>query len=89
MGDAVIFEKYTNQRIQKGQIIIFDYKDIKTVHRVVDVKKVNGEYRYITQGDSNKNPDDYYIDSSSILGLVKIRIKYIGRPTLWIRSLFE
>ena len=88
-GDAVIFEKYKNQEIKKGQVIIFNYNDIQTIHRVVDIKKINGEYRYYTKGDANKRNDDDYRVEEDIYALVNLRVKYIGYPTLWIRELFS
>ena len=88
-GDAVIFEKYNDQEIQKGQVIIFDYDGIQTVHRVDEIKIVNDEYRYYTKGDANEKRDESYITKDKIDGLVKFKIKYIGYPTLWIRSIFS
>ncbi len=88
-GDAVIFEKYNGQEIQKGQVRIFDYDGIQTVHRVEEIKIVNDEYRYYTKGDANEKRDESYITKDKIDGLVKLRIKYIGYPTLWIRSIFS
>lgn len=88
-GDAVIFEKYNGQEIQKGQVIIFDYDGIQTVHRVEEIKIVNDEYRYYTKGDANEKRDESYITKDKIDGLVKLRIKYIGYPTLWIRSILS
>ena len=88
-GDAVIFEKYKNQEIKKGQVIIFNYNDIQTIHRVVDIKKINGEYRYYTKGDANRRNDDDYRVEEDIYALVNLRVKYIGYPTLWIRELFS
>lgn len=87
-GDAVIFEKNNNQTIKKGQVIIFDYNGIRTIHRVNEIKRVNGKNRYFTKGDANKDIDIGYITDDKIYGLVKLRIKYIGNPTLWIRKLF-
>ena len=88
-GDAVIFEKYDNQEIQVGQVIIFDYNNIQTIHRVVDIQKVNGEYRYYTQGDANSRKDDDYRIAEDIYALVDLRVKYLGYPTLWVRELFS
>lgn len=88
-GDAVIYEKYNNQEIRKGQVIIFDYGNIKTIHRVVSIRNVNNVVRYYTKGDANGREDDSYRLSSDIEGLVKLKIKYIGLPSLWIRSFFE
>ena len=88
-GDAVIYEKYEGQTLKKGQIIIFNYNNIKTVHRIEDVKKNNGSIYYITKGYANKNNDFGYRTKDDIEGVVNIKIKYIGKPTLWFRSLFE
>ena len=70
-------------------IIIFDYNNIKVVHRVIKIINVNGVNRYYTKGDANKEQDDGYITEKDINGLVKVKIKYIGYPTLRIRKLFE
>lgn len=88
-GDAIIFKKYDGQKIYEGQVIIFDYDGIQTVHRVDKITVVNDEIRYYTKGDANKKRDDNYITKDKIYGLVKFRIKYIGHPTLWIRELFS
>lgn len=88
-GDAVIFEKYENQEIEVGQVIIFNYNDIQTIHRVIDIQKVNGEYRYYTKGDANGRKDDDYRTVDDIHALVKLRVEYIGYPTLWVRNIFS
>lgn len=88
-GDAVIFEKYEHQDIVKGMVIIFDYNNIQTIHRVIDIKEVNGEYRYYTKGDANKDRDKGYTTQDKISGLVKLKIKYIGYPTIWTKQLFS
>lgn len=90
VGDAIIFEQYDkNSRIQKGQVIVFYYSNMSTIHRVVEIKNINGEVRYFTKGDANKSYDDGYRTSSDINGLVRLKIKYIGWPTLWLRQLFK
>ena len=88
-GDAVIFEKYEGQEIEVGQVIIFNYNNIQTIHRVIDIQKVNGEYRYYTKGDANNRNDDNYRTKDDIYALVDLRVKYIGYPTLWVRDMFS
>ena len=88
-GDAVIFEKYNNQTIKEGQVIIFDYNGIQTVHRVIDITQVNGENRYVTKGDANEKADERYTTDKKIYGVVKLKVKYIGYPTIFVRSLFS
>ena len=38
MGDAVIYERYDGGYISKGQVIIFDYNGIQTIHRITEIK---------------------------------------------------
>ena len=88
VGDAIIYERYEEQDLKIGQVIVFDYNGIQTIHRVVDITNVNGVNRYYTKGDANKKLDDGFITDKNIKGLIKLKIKYIGYPTLWVRDLF-
>ena len=89
-GDAVFYEQYDgHEEIEIGQVIIFDQDERKIVHRVVDIKKVNGETRYTTKGDANQEHDDGYITNEDIFGISKFRIAYIGYPSIWIRDIFS
>ena len=88
-GDAIVFEQYDNQeKIEEGQVIIFNKDNLQIVHRIVDVKKVNGELRYTTKGDANQQNDDGYITNNEINGICKFRIPYIGYQYIWLRDIF-
>ena len=89
IGDTIIYEKYNNQKIKKEDIIVFDSNGIKTVHRVIKIENINNETRYITKGDSNISEDIGYITKENIIGIKKLKIKYIGYPTIWIREIFK
>jgi signal peptidase I len=88
-GDAILYKSYKDEEIKNGEIIVFDYDDIKLVHRVVDIVNVNGELRYYTKGDVNKDNDPGYRTKENIIGIEKLKIKYIGIPTLWLHELFN
>lgn len=88
MGDAVVYESYKKQPIKIGQIIIFEHDGLQLVHRVIDIKDINGEVRYYTQGDANEKPDGWYTTREQIVGLSKARVVGIGWPTLWLKDLF-
>lgn len=88
-GDAVLYTNYHNEEITKGDIIIFNKNNTKTVHRVVEIKKINQKYRYYTKGDANSKEDDTYITDEDIIGIVNFKIKYIGYPTIWLRDIFN
>ena len=56
-------------------------------HRIISVDREN--QLVYTKGDANKKADDGYRTKNDISGVVNLRIKYLGYPTLWIRSLFN
>lgn len=89
MGDATIYERYDNQKLEVGDIIVFEKDKLTIIHRIVDIKKVNGINRYYTKGDANPKMDNDYITKKEIKGISKVRIKYIGYPTIWVRELFN
>ena len=88
-GDAVIFEAYEKQKIHEGNVIIFEDGDRRVVHRVVDVKLVNGNYHYYTKGDANEEIDKGYVTPGKVVGIVHFKIRYIGWPTIWLRDIFS
>lgn len=88
-GDAAIYERYDDQIIAVGQVIAFEKDSSVVVHRVIDIKNVDGTNRYYTQGDVNEEPDSGYVTESQVVGLVNLKVPYIGYPTIWLRSLFS
>ena len=59
------------------------------IHRVEKIENVDGVIRYYTKGDANESMDSGYITDAHIVGVINLKIKYIGYPTLWVRSLFK
>lgn len=88
-GDAIVYESYDGDKIYEGDVLIFERSGSSVVHRVVDIKNVNGEYRYFTKGDANQHNDSGYVVEKDIIGVTKFRIIYIGYPTLWLRDIFS
>ena len=87
-GDVAVFERYEDQVIEEGQVIVFRQNNRMVVHRVIDIKHINGVTSYYTKGDANNDPDMGYITDSDIVGLTNVKIPYLGYPTLWLRELF-
>lgn len=88
-GDVAIYERYEEQLIIEGQVIVFEQSGSVIVHRVVDIEIINGITRYYTKGDANEDRDAGYIFDSDIIGLVTYKLPFFGYPTLWVRSLFD
>lgn len=88
-GDAIIYERYDNQIIEEGDVIVFEKDGLTIIHRVVDIERINNQNRYYTKGDANEFEDNGYITDVNIIGVTNIKIAYIGYPTIWIRDAFK
>ena len=86
-GDVIIFERYEDQPIEEGRVIVFDKNDSMIVHRVVDIEIINGVARYYTKGDANDDNDAGFITEGDIVGVTDYKLPSIGYPVLWMRSL--
>lgn len=87
-GDAIVFEKYNKQDIKKGDVIVFQQNEMSIVHRVVDIRKINGNVRYYTKGDANEEIDNFYATDDNIEGVMMFSIPFVGQPTLWLHNEF-
>ena len=88
-GDMIIYEKYDDQEIEVGQVIVFDDNEAMIVHRVVRIENINGETRYFTKGDANPDEDHGYRTQTDIVGLTDLKIAHAGYPTLWLHELLR
>ena len=88
-GDVAIFEKYEDQPLQEGQVIVFVQNKSMVIHRIVDIQIINERTRYYTKGDANEDMDSGWRTEGDIVGLVNYELPYLGFPTLWLRSLFR
>lgn len=87
-GDIVIVEKIKDkyQEIKEKDIIAYEYNGTIIVHRVEKIINLNGIYYFYTKGDANNSLDNYSIDQSMIIGVVRMDIPYIGWPTVWLNE---
>ncbi len=88
-GDMIIYERYEDQQIKEGQVIVFLQHENKIIHRVVKIERIGNETRYYTKGDANDTLDIGYRTDADIVGLTDMKIAYVGLPTLWLRDLLE
>ncbi len=89
VGDAIIYEDYDGEKIEEGQVAVFEKDGTTYIHRIVKIEHINGEIRYYTKGDANDANDAGHITEKNIVGLTDITIKYAGYPTLWMREIFN
>jgi len=98
-GDVVFITRCKPSEIGIGDIVIYRsrFEGRLVVHRVVDIKYINGVYYFVTKGDNNAIPDynefDYNIgvNQARIVGKVisvdnlVFKIPYVGYLALIIR----
>ena len=57
------------------------------IHRIIEKKQENGEFRFVTKGDNNISPDSEIVRENQLIGKVIFKIKYIGYPAIWMHLL--
>jgi signal peptidase I len=88
-GDAVIYEKVTSITSLKEQdVLVFNNEGTIYVHRINEISKEGNEIIIYTKGDNNADVDSFVTSEEDIIGVVKLRIKYIGYPTVLFNQLF-
>lgn len=80
-GDVVIVDKDDND-LKVGEVLAYYYDDKVIVHRIYKIIDTDDEYYIYTKGDANNNYDNYKIDRSMVIGIVKFSIPLIGYPTI-------
>lgn len=90
VGDVVVVDQHKDYKdLKKGDIIAYKYGKVVIVHRICDIVVIGKDYFFYTWGDANDSKDNYIIYPDTIIGDVKLKIPYIGLPTVWLNQLFE
>ena len=56
------------------------------VHRLVEVEKKGNKTFYRTKGDNNNTRDNLDIEYKDIKGIVKLKIPYIAKPSIYLKE---
>ena len=88
-GDVAVIEKIDGNfsKIKKGDVLAFQYDKVTMVHRVVNIVNDKDKYYFYTKGDANNHEDDFTIEEDMIIGVVNVKIPWIGIPTVWLNEL--
>ena len=87
--DIIVLEKVEAQEdIELYDVIAFkNNKGVNIIHRVIDIRDVNGEFRYVTQGDANADKDDYTPNYGDVIGrYTNQRVKSLGIFIIFFQS---
>lgn len=88
-GDLVVIKSVDAEQIKERDIItFFDPKSdgkITTTHRVIEIKTVDGELTFVTQGDANSGADGD-IPAANLVGLYQFRVPLMGRVAMFMQT---
>ena len=89
-GDVVIMQKVdSGESLREGDIIVFNKRNERIVHRIIKISTVAGTDRYYTKGDINDSEDEGYVTEDELVGKVVFKVPTIGWPTLWLKEVFK
>lgn len=93
IGDAIVIDKIKEDELSKlkvGDILVFRVSTTMYTHRIVNIDVNNDEYYISTKGDRKGNlVDNWTVKNKDVIGIVKFKIPYIGRPTVWLNNLLK
>ena len=89
-GDVVLIHKINDDnynKIKKGDVLAFQQDNVMIVHRVINIVEDNKHYYFYTKGDANSREDNFTIEENMVIGVVPVKIPWIGIPTVWLNEL--
>ena len=94
-ADLLGFHEFNVDDIKVGDIVVYNaaWHEGPVIHRVIDIKEVNGATMYKIKGDNNNAADPYWVNPGQIKSRVvtyngqPIIIPKIGYISIWIRGL--
>jgi signal peptidase I len=90
-GDIIFIYGKNTKDLKIGEVIVFSTEgvDYPIIHRIVRIYEHNGERRFITKGDHNKDSGiiDMNIRESDIMGAGVFRVPYMGWIKIWFVDL--
>lgn len=87
VGDMVIIRKCNANDIQVNDVIEYTKDEYSIIHRVIEKYQVDGEFFFITKGDSNESRDKEPVSEKQLKGKVIGRVPYVAYPTIWLNIL--
>ena len=89
-GDAVIYESRIDiDDYNVGDVLVFKKDSKVVVHRIIEIKNIDGEKIFYTKGDNNNGPDGYPITEKDVLGLCKKRVRFVGIISVYLSELVK
>lgn len=88
IGDVLIIDKAGKEKsMNVGDVLAYDSKGKIICHRIVRIIPSGKNLYYETKGDANKAPDQILVSKEDIIGVIKVKIGYIGYPSVLLNRI--
>ena len=91
VGDIAIVDKIYQKKPEKlknNDILVFRMDDKIYTHRIINILYLGDECYINTKGDrEGQKEDTWTVMEDNIIGVVKLKVRYIGYPTVWLSEL--
>lgn len=86
--DFLVISKISPQNIHQDDIIVFfdDTGQYKVIHRVIEIKTVDGQLLFKTKGDHNPAADIGYRTENQIYAKYAFRVPYFGYLIMFLTT---
>lgn len=84
-GDLLLIRGVSSPTdISENDILVFEYPNLEdpVAHRVIEIRNIGGELRFITHGDNNPPNATEMVHPENVLGKVVYSIPYLGYPSI-------
>lgn len=61
-----------------GDVIIFEYNDMRIIHRVIEIAMIDGQKYLKTKGDANSRDDGFIVTEQNFYGITLCSLEKIG-----------
>jgi signal peptidase I len=85
-GDLVVASPARAADLRPGQVVVVENParpGTLLMHRLV---RRNRDGTLVTKGDANAVEDSTTVPAANVQGLARLRVPWVGRPALWLRT---
>lgn len=90
VGDVLIIDQDENldvSSLEVGDVIAYDSKGKIICHRIVKIIPSGQKLYFEMKGDANDDSDPLLVGEEDIIGLINVKIPYIGYPSILINRI--
>jgi signal peptidase len=88
-GSVSLVQPIDAQGLEVGDLLVFELPrdpSQQVTHRIVEIRGDGSKSEFLTKGDANNAPDDYWVPAANIRGTVRGHIPYIGYIVPHVRT---